>query len=165
MADEDCDNLQDGIQQEIDAWAALGHPALLQRFVLRNGKAYAWRPRIGPKLPAKLCFQNAALLALKGMGTYVEGLALRPGMGIIIHHAWLDVDGEAMDPTWEAAEDNQYFGVGIPTPMLQEELLRNGTYGLFDLGTRLNLELMLKIDPDLAQFFPKNFVLPAGAGP
>lgn len=149
--------IHDRIKQEVNSWSALGVPALMQQFVLRNGTAYQPTSRLGSKLPSKACFENAAKLALDGVGTYVEGYAFGPRLPLVIHHAWVEIDDRAMDPTWEDPMSCQYFGVAFNTEFLREELLRNRVYGLLDIGGGINLDLFLKIDPDFKEFVSERF--------
>jgi hypothetical protein len=143
--------LVDRLKEEIASWETLGVPSLLQRFVVRNGKSFTPRQRIGHKRKAKMCFMNAAHFALdKCAGVYVEGYALNKKLPLMpIHHAWVTLDGEAaMDPTLDA-EGYEYFGVVFNQDVLRRELLRSKRYGLLDTGIGLNHELMFKIDPEL----------------
>ena len=139
------------LKQEVEGWETLGTASLLQRFVLRNGKPFAPRHRLGHKRKARQCFANAANFVLsKRAGTYVEGFALNKEMPFMpIHHAWVTMDGEtAMDPTLDA-EGYEYFGVVFDTDLMRRELLRLRRYGLLDTGLGLNHEFMFALDPEL----------------
>lgn len=139
--------LHDVLIERIYAFETLGHPMLMERFILRNGKTYAPRSRIGRKRQAKQCFANSTRFVLDNGGSYVEGYTL--GMGLPIHHAWVTMNGnDAMDPTLEAST-HEYFGVEFGKALLQRELLRKETYGLLDDGIFLNARLMFELDPEL----------------
>jgi len=49
------------------------------------------------------CWRNCALALghLLGAGVYVEGYAVVSGGGFATEHAWLEVDGTIVDPTWD----------------------------------------------------------------
>lgn len=145
--------LLDNLNDVIANWDRIGYPALVERFVVRNGCAYEPCDLIGSRGAQKDCFRNAALFALNGgyECRYVEGFAIRAGIWFPVHHAWVEVDGKAMDNTWRDPFECQYFGVPIETDLLRDELLRNKVYGLFDTGM-INTDLLFRIDPELQQF-------------
>jgi hypothetical protein len=141
--------LQKCLTEQVAGWATLGHAAIMERFVLRNGRAYTPRLRIGRAGRPKQCYANAAKCALRGRGTYVEGFVMRPEIGWPIQHAWVSINGDdAMDPTLDAF-NAEYFGVAFGHKVLCRELQRNGVYGMIDTGTGLNMRLMFEIDPEL----------------
>jgi len=139
----------DTLTQMVSSWEKLGHPALLERFVLRNGKPYAPRKRIGRKRAAKQCFSNATHAVLDHVdGIYVEGYAMRHTFQLPLLHAWVGINDKAMDPTLNSKEF-EYYGVAFDKTTLHRELARNGHYGLLDTGLSLNLKLIFEIDPEL----------------
>jgi hypothetical protein len=143
--------LAEVLKQEMEGWATLGHAALLQRFVIRNGKPFTPRKRIGRKRKAKMCFSNSTDFVVRNRrGTYVEGYALSKKLPIMpIHHAWVTVDGnDAMDLTLNAW-DYEYFGVTFDNDTLWAELRKLKRYGILDTGLGLNHELMFRLDPEL----------------
>ena len=144
-------NLHENLTDRMTQWERLGHPALLDRFVLRNGKPYTGRKRIGRKKAAKQCFMNAAHAVFQNPDwTYVEGFVTIPEMAWPIHHAWVTTDGtDAMDPTLDTA-GREYYGVAFDTTTLRRELVKNKVYGLLDTGV-FNTDLMFKVDPGLEQ--------------
>ena len=84
-------------------------------FILRHGRAFEWRARprgVGMGAP-RLCFDNAACLALRAPRryTYVEGYAINKLVaGYPVAHAWcIDLEGFVVDRTWDKGAD--YFGV------------------------------------------------------
>lgn len=150
------------LDKTIASWETMGVHSMLERFVRRNGRA--GHPSALPKGvrpgAGKQCFKNAAEFAIwdgsrpKALQdldlTYVEGYAMRPSLGIPIHHAWLETpSGEVIDTTWRDPETCLYWGVPIPADALRLVLLKTGVYGVFDLGHRLNHEFMFDYDPDL----------------
>lgn len=144
-------NIKDVIAQRVESWNKLGHPSLLDWFILRNGKPYEPAKRIGRKMRAKHCFNNAANFVLKKGGEYIEGFCINRNIGWPIHHAWVSMGGEdAMDPTLDAS-GYEYFGVSFPNTVLCKEVARNKVYGLLDPGIGLNADLMFAIDPELRQ--------------
>ena len=120
--------------------AAFG-PHLMTDFMLTYGRDY----RVGPNSYAgrrgtpKLCYMNAAHLALDNTAmTYVEGKITVHG--VPIDHAWcVDSDGIVVDPTIVPDADgtasrrvNDYFGVPFETAYLRKAMLWNKVYGLLD---------------------------------
>ena len=142
--------IREYLASHVAAWERMGHPDLLERFVLRNGKEFKPGKRKGHKRRAKECFSNAVRSMERYGGTYVEGFAIAKDMPIIaFNHAWVTYDGEtAMDPTLDAAE-YEYLGIPFGHDVLWRELRKNKVYGLLDTGVRLNHELMFEIDPEL----------------
>jgi hypothetical protein len=95
-------------------------PAL--RAVLDHGCPYVGekRPKGYRKRKAGCCFRNAAKLAIRGRGTYVEGFASFLD-DTPIHHAWVTLDGvHAIDATWTWHDpaDCRYFGIAFPPLIL-----------------------------------------------
>lgn len=94
----------------------------------------------GHQMALKMCFRNAARLAMDGRGTYVEGYALVPG-GLPFDHAWITLDGlHAVDQTLTNASAYDYFGIEIATPDLRKILHRQQYWGVFSV-----------LDPDLKE--------------
>ena len=60
-----------------------------------------------------------------------------------------------MDPTWEGYTRARYFGVPFASETVIAETMKQGYYGLLDSDGMLNMKLMLKHDPGLAEFMPK----------
>ena len=141
------------LQQQIDSWATLRHPAVMERFILRNGTAYSGSPLPldHAKREAKECFKNSTHAAFYYDYTYCEGIAIRKSLPFPIHHAWCLRDGEVVDFTWDEPEDCLYLGVSINRQDLTEELMLNGVYGVLDTGYGLNTRFMFKRDPELQQ--------------
>lgn len=144
--------MRDDIEKYVNQVSEIGFPALIERFVLRNGKPYAPMPHIGRKRKDKECFKNAAEYVLSERTSpkarYVEGLARGPVCGLLIHHAWVEIDGQAMDPTWRDAERSEYYGFAFEKNMLIDQLIQNKVYGLLDIGI-INTKLIFQLDPML----------------
>jgi hypothetical protein len=150
--------LREYLTNEVKNWEFIGHAAMMQRFVLRNGQEYTPTKRIGRKGAMKQCFANSykavhrhvrASHALDGW-RYVEGYCIHREHPILaIHHAWVTTDGSnAMDPTLDAAE-YFYFGVAFDRMTMITETARNRFYGILDTGLGLNVRLMFEMDPEL----------------
>src|SRR5215831_1735265 len=95
--------LIDHLNHAITAWEKLGQPALLERFVTRNGQPFTYTKRVGRKGAPKQCFANAATYVMRNRGVgavYVEGFVMRQDIPHPFLHAWVTFNGtEAMDPT------------------------------------------------------------------
>jgi hypothetical protein len=142
--------MKQSLAERVANWERLGHPAMLDRFILRNGKPYTPAKRVGRKGEPKNCFGNATKYVLRNKGPiYVEGFVVSNTVPWPIHHAWVSLnETDAMDLTLES-ENYQYFGVPFDTDTLRKELVRNGHYGLLDTGLGFNTRLMFKLDPEL----------------
>jgi hypothetical protein len=146
--------IHERLREEVAQFALMGAPALIQQFVLRNGREYAAAKYVGDyRGQPKLCFKNAFHLTADRAPenirlTYVEGYALRPALPVLIHHAWcVDEDGRVWDPTWTRPEEAEYFGVPINLLVLVEELLRIKYHGILDTPVGPNFEFMKAFDP------------------
>lgn len=146
-------NITEMLDNVIANWETIGHPALLERFVRRNGKEFKAQPFIGHRMEQKQCFMNAAHYShMMPHYDYVEGFMWREGFPLLIHHAWCtDADNNVIDPTLVDPENCQFFGLMIPQDELNAELIRNGVYGLFDPGRGYNTDLIFQRDPELKE--------------
>lgn len=149
-------SLKDYLEKSIEAAATIGYPAIKERFLLRNGQEYEVTALKGRRMQMGQCYRNSSIRAERGDGTYVEGIAKRSFFPIAISHAWLAVDGKAMDPTWRpplnAGMDTgvEYLGVEFSTAWLLREQRRTGYYGMLEgPGGMLNVDLMFELDPEL----------------
>jgi hypothetical protein len=148
-------DLREYLEQTAASWARLQHPAMMERFVLRNGQEFRGRkrPKGYRKGTAKQCFANAARLGALDHKTlrYVEGYAVADNLPIAFHHAWaIDADDQVIDVTLKNPENYQYMGVVVSFDEVWHEVSRQGFFGLFDGGyTGINIEWMLKRDPGL----------------
>ena len=160
--------LEDYLTNEVENWAVIGHPALMQRFVLRNGQRYGGRRRIGRRGMAKQCFMNATKRVLHNPRAYIDGWRYVEGYAIhrtdpimAIHHAWVTTNGsDAMDPTLDATKYD-YFGVAFDKPTLVGQLRQQKYYGMLDTGLGLNWQLMFELDPELRTIVEKIKPIPA----
>lgn len=149
--------LREQLEREVDGWEQIGHPAILQRFVLRNGREFQRAPdklRMGK---SGLCFMNAYHVMDRGAGTYVEGFAKRSGVPIPIHHAWACISGEAVDTTWPVRNLRgdlstfEYIGVEFSEEIVRRQVAATGYYGLLAGPTNYNVDFMFEIDPGLRE--------------
>lgn len=129
--------------------AAFGRPLAMDEFLAEKGQAFtpqALPGGIAPGVP-KECFSNAAFLVLAGIApTYAEGYAMRPDLGLPIHHAWAaDEQGRVIDPTWSSPEGCVYLGVGIGCGALEQALSELEVYGLLDQGFGFNARLVERL--------------------
>lgn len=111
------------LQQMGDAWAALGSPYTSHALVAREGRAWIAQalPKDIKRGTPKECFRNALTLVMRDPNLrYVEGYALRRGIGIPIHHAWaVDKAGRVIDNTWTDPEECEYVGMVFSAEALQ----------------------------------------------
>ncbi len=137
------------LEQHVEMFEKIGHPALLERFVLRNmmyeadGKPYAEK-----RGKPKMCFMNATHLALETGLRYVEGFCTSKDIGFPFHHAWCDDGGDVVDPTLKNPENYEYIGVEIPDADLIASMDKWKDYGVLDYGM-INHEYLYKRDPEL----------------
>lgn len=137
------------LTEYVEMVGKIGHPAMLESFVLKHGKPYEQAPLADLSLqgPARMCFRNATLASLdRFVGVYTEGFAISPGLGIPIHHAWLTIDGRAVDVTWNYTGCS-YFGIEFDRSDVRRWIVQNGYYGLLS-GEMINVDLMRERDPD-----------------
>lgn len=139
------------LDKRIAAWEYVGFSAPIERFVSRNGVVMPAGPPPARTMAANECFRNAALIASKDpAATYVEGFATKPDIhGLLLQHAWVEVDGVVVDPTWTRPDSALYIGVRVPTATLCRVLVQRKVYGLFSDGIRINTDLLFEIDPGL----------------
>lgn len=143
------------IEEQLSRSAYMGHPALLDRYILRKG--HEGKPQRRPKgvrkQPDQACFGNSIRHCLRRPGLfYVEGYALNNDIGILIHHAWVeDGDHNVIDLTWRDPHRCQYFGVPFEPDAAMEEMRKQGVYGLLMQYDMYNAEFMYAQDPGLQQ--------------
>lgn len=144
------------LKRQIDGWEQIGGAALMERFVLRNGKPFVGTAFSGRRGTIKECYCNALEYADKDRSLlYVEGYAIRKNLGLLIQHAWAaKPDSDlVIDPTWDDPADCAYFGVTFTREAAWREALKSGVYGLLAPHEMLNTELMFARDPGLAEWF------------
>lgn len=115
-------DIEDLMRETIERAKAFGMPCL-ESFALEHGRAFRPVPRPeGVKLgEPKNCFTNSMCTVLEADEDenyrYVEGYLFRPGLNLLIHHAWVTVDGtdEAIDPTLPNPESCEYWGIDFQT--------------------------------------------------
>lgn len=154
MNDDEVMDIEGLLKRTIQTWQALGHPALMERFIFRNGRRYKRGPlpRNIARGKEKECFSNAAKECWHSGAKYVEGFGFRPDIPLLFHHAWLEIDGKAVDPTWKKNKACQYYGVAFDMKTAWEIFEQNGYYGIFDNpATNINLPFMLKYDRGFAK--------------
>lgn len=111
-----------------------------RRFVLEYGKSFSpvSLPEGMPRGTPRFCFASAAKFILNHRAhgadgfRYVEGFAIRPKFGLLMAHAWIARDGQALDLTWTDNLDCYYFGVEFPVKALAAIISVRGYYGLLD---------------------------------
>lgn len=147
------DDIKTIIEEQIKRFEYFGHPAIMERFVLRNGKEGIGKPRPPgiSKRPDKECFKNSSYWAVEVPGwTYTEGFAIRPSLGMLIHHAWLEnKKGEVLDLTWKDPQDCLYYGVRFSTVELVENMVRTKVYGILMQYDIIDVDVIFKRDPEL----------------
>jgi len=141
------------IDERIKSGAIFGRPSWLELFVRRNGTDFAGVEAYEDMGEPKMCYQNATLLACleRADATYVEGFVVNPEIPMLIHHAWVEIDGQGFDPTIPDARNRLYYGVRFTTKTVRAQVKKNGVYGLLDTGWGLNMDLMESMDPGLRE--------------
>jgi hypothetical protein len=147
--------LRDMLEMQAQIFEKLGAPRLMERIVLKHGVGGMGSPHNFKMLKMGECFYNAAVTACinnKHDLTYCEGYAIRQGLPLPIHHAWLMTpDNRVIDVTWNDATECEYLGLKIEDARLRRWLLKCKTYGILDTGRGLNIPFMREVDPDLVQ--------------
>lgn len=108
---------------------------ILKRGKWRDGRVSGGTERIAERLKAKIdvhprkCYSNVKR-AVRAVGDtdgvrYVEGTALEQGLGGVVGHAWLEIDGLVAELTlpWSPiapAEQSVYFGAPVTLKALKE---------------------------------------------
>lgn len=147
------------VQDQAEGWALIGAPALMERFVLRNGQVCK-----GGKLPtgyrrgrAKQCFMNSIKLVTRKPGLrYVEGYTMGDEIPFLIHHGWaLDADDRVIDVTLPEPDRYQYIGIVMTRERMLDEVSRLDVYGVLDTGCGLNADFMFRHDPPLEAIVKK----------
>jgi hypothetical protein len=134
--------IADELAKTADVYRQLGRFPSLYSVVLDHGKEYQAAP-----LPAgidrgapKQCFQNALNIADDSELAYTEGYMLRPGVPLLVHHAWcVTPDGVVVDPTISDPETCGYYGI---------EFQVDWVFGLGYLGTAIEKYAARLIDED-----------------
>lgn len=147
-------NLKSYLTETTKGWAMLGHPAVSERFVLRNGQVFEGRkrPKGYRRGTPKECFSNSARLVQKDLFglRYVEGYVISKDLPIPILHAWaIDAEDRVIDVTIKEPEKHEYMGVVVSGTELWRELCRLKHFGLIDTGMGLNVRWMFERDPEL----------------
>lgn len=143
------------VTRQAEAWESMGRPAMIERLCIMRGKPMQGQPWKRKRWAQKMCFSNAAAMSTRsnGRAVYVEGLAMRPDLGILIHHAWCVEDGKVIDPTWERPETAFYLGVEVPHDTLWKRLLETEVYGLFNTGGMIPVEWLCEFEPRLVPYW------------
>lgn len=82
----------------------------------------------------KYCFKNAATIAMRDPTfVYAEGWAMRPNLGIPLHHAVVidTATKSVVETTWRNAIGSVYLLVPIRIEHAIASLVRTGVYGAF----------------------------------
>ncbi len=84
------------------------------------------RPKGYRKRRDQECFYNAQMLAIEDRGRYVEGYAQSRHLNMLVHHAWITLDGvHAIDPTWQEP-GAKYIGIEVDTVTLAKAMCAKG---------------------------------------
>ena len=161
------------LQRDADAWLKSSYVPWRELFVLRKGTIMQPRARIGSKRHDKNCFSNAfnagdEIASDRGNPDdeailYVEGFAKSPQMPLA-HHAWVGIDGKAMDPTWREYMGSEYMGVPFNRKIALAEICKTGYFGLLAGGDIINTDLMFRFDPGL-EAVGSQYLASQGEGP
>lgn len=143
------------MKQNSDARGLMGG-GLMEVFVYRNGTTFTPVEHDLPMGVMKECFKNATDFifdqSADELYRYCEGYAIRPSLGMLIHHAWVvDAEGHAYDLTWRDSTECLYYGVVIDSETLHEQTMARGIYGVL-ADEMINYELMKTIDPSIEDY-------------
>lgn len=144
--------IEDHIRTEIEMWAKVGHPALMQKFILNEGRLFE-NPVAAKKFgKQKECFKNAFHYAQDEEVEYVEGYILLPNIPILIHHAWCCEFGDTVpiETTIKDFEGIQYFGFEFDYETIVAYLIKHGVYGIIDPGFGLNIDLFKRYGMEIS---------------
>lgn len=149
------------LAEQVHRYQYIGHPALLERFVLRNGHPGVSQPRPKGvrKRAYKQCFRNSIQFYWNGADethSYVEGFAISEH-GFMVHHAWLeDERHNVLDLTWKDPLIALYYGVTFTREEVKAQIIKHKVYGFLDHGfDGLNAEFMFGRDPELRDICDK----------
>lgn len=137
--------------------AHLGHPAVVERFVARNGVECIPTPFTGRRGAMGHCFENAMLYAKQNPGVrYCEGYATSHDQMAIAHGWCVDDTNAVIDPTWPDVVGRKYFGVVVETDEAWAAMVSSGYFGLLEYQCGPNLEFMFDRDPELQVIIADN---------
>ena len=145
--------LREMLESQMQAWEQIGHPCLIEAFVLKYGTEFRGekRPKGIRKRKMKECFANSSRMLTDHHGlTYYEGYALSDKFAFPFLHAWNVKDGKVIDTTLPDPENYQYIGIAFTEAELWHEQIKHGVYSMFDIGP-INLELLRIMDNDLVE--------------
>lgn len=145
------------VEHFIEMLEKIGHPAIMERFVVRNGKSFGGAPYKGKRGTPKLCFMNAYKMSVANNWPYYEGYLVLPNVQLPIHHAWCVDNGQVVDPTIDRPEECSYIGVHIDRGTLDSEMLKHKVYGVLDTPKGVNANLFFRLDPQLQQVVEQKF--------
>ena len=146
------ENLRNILSEQVAAWARMGLPALLERFVLKHGVEFQGdlRPKGVRKQAMKQCFRNAAQLVWEESMEYYEGYAMGSDIAFPFLHAWNVRKGKVIDTTLKDPTKYQYLGLRFTARQLIGEQVKHNVYGMLDIGM-INLDLLRSIDNELVE--------------
>lgn len=98
------------------------------------------RPKSYRKRANNECFYNSAMLTIEKRGRYVEGCA-QSIAGIMVHHAWITLDGvHAIETTWKEPGAS-YLGIEVDSVTLAKSMLGGTVTAQFELPGILQLKV------------------------
>lgn len=143
-------DIQQLIQDHIQAYGAIGHHAVMEKYTLNEGQEF---PDVvmGKRGKPRQCFKNAADLVMRNPDRYdyVEGYMVLNGIPLLIHHAWVwDKEAnKAVEVTTDGVRAG-YYGVRYDRKELMKWLMKNRYYGIHASDIMINAELMEKYLPE-----------------
>jgi hypothetical protein len=158
-------NIQEQLTQDTATILGLGFTGLVERFVGGKGRVYAPETHAAPLVlgTPKHCFQNAMDHAMlhdtpENPVRYVEGFAMQQDMPMLFLHAWTATGDTFTDHTLGNPHEYQYIGVEWPAREAWGEALVHCMYGLLDTGRGINVDLIVRAMPELAEGLPAGLV-------
>ena len=150
--------IREALEKQTRLYDGMGHFDAIAHFVLLHGIERAGSPLANgaPLMKMKECFRNATLLAVRAGYRYAEGYAIRPDLGIPMHHGWcVDDAGRVIDPTWRDPERCFYLGVEADAHKVAAIVTRIGYYGILATGVQYHYDVMDDLRPGFAAFAAK----------
>ncbi len=148
---DDISNLaQRAVQQRTETFREMGHPLIMDEFVLKHGKSFERIATDVTRATPRECFANAARLAINNeFFEYTEGYVCAHDFQYPFLHAWIMYDGEIIDNTLETPSNYSYFGIRFKQSFLLSQLAKHKVFGILGGVPEQAYQLVEKVDPSI----------------